>query len=127
MHQISGALIGRKKRHADLLPVAALFAFQALTNFCKSKVFTQMFAQLQQAQACVMAALTAIRTVIVRVIDMSERVAFEPGVFHVATITPRACGLLLYNSYSSTARPLLYGLIGAKLAPVTCGVRCPIC
>jgi hypothetical protein len=46
-----------------------------------------------------MLAFSAIRAVVVAVIDVRKCRGFEPGVFHHSTIAPIACGFLLYNSY----------------------------
>lgn len=58
-----------------------------------------------------MLAFAAISTVVVTVIDVSERGSLELGVFHGRTIAPGACGLLLYNSYSVRLTAILYELI----------------
>jgi len=53
-------------------------------------------------------AFAAVRSVVVRVIDVRERCGLELGVFHVPTLTPAGCGLLLYNSYSLGTEQILY-------------------
>ena len=55
-----------------------------------------------------MFALAAIRTVIVRIIDVREGGSLQLGVFHERTLAPAGCGLLLYNSYSTAGKSVLY-------------------
>ena len=44
----------------------------------------------------------------VRIMDVGEGGGLELGVFHVPTVAPGDCGLLLYNSYSSMTAQTLY-------------------
>jgi hypothetical protein len=59
-------------------------------------------------------ALAAIRAVVVRVIDVRECGGLELGIFHVRTLTPGGCGLLLYKSYSICVESVLYKADAAK-------------
>jgi len=55
-----------------------------------------------------MLALAAVRAEEVRIIHMREGCGLELGVFHVSTLPPAGCGLLLYKSYSVSIKCVLY-------------------
>src|SRR5271163_68211 len=62
-----------------------------------------------------MLAYAAVGAVEVRIIDLREGCGFQLGVFHLPTLTPVGCGLLLYNSCSLSVRRTLYeGIKGGR-------------
>jgi hypothetical protein len=67
-----------------------------------------MRAQFLKRETCGVRALTAVRAVVVRIIDVCEGCGLELGVLHMPTLAPVGCGLLLYNSYSLSAKRALY-------------------
>jgi len=69
-----------------------------------------------------MFALATVGTVVVRIIDVRKGCSLELGVFHVPTLAPVGCGLLLYNSYSLNTRGALYKTIAAGRAWISLGM-----
>ena len=61
-----------------------------------------MLAEFLEGETGSVLALAAVRAVEVGIIDVREGCSLERGVFHVSTVTPAGCGLLLYNSYSAS-------------------------
>jgi hypothetical protein len=61
-------------------------------------------------------ALAAVRAVEVRIVDMRECCGLELGIFHVPTLPPTGRELLLYNSYSFSAKRALYNDMKADAA-----------
>lgn len=55
-----------------------------------------------------MPASAAIRTVVIRIVNVGQAGGFERGEFHRRTLPLRGCGSLLYNSYSREAAYELY-------------------
>ena len=100
MRQVSCPLMRPEKRNRYLFPVAAALASQPIAHLSQRKIITQVSSKLQQTQPGMMAAFATVRSVIVRLIDVSEAGVFELGIFHATTLQPPACGSLLYNSYS---------------------------
>jgi hypothetical protein len=90
----------RRQEGDDDLARAAAFAAQSVLHSGQRERVTKLLAQLLEGQSSRMLALAAIRTVVVRVIDVHKGGGFEPGVFHLPTLRSPGCGLLLYNSNS---------------------------
>jgi hypothetical protein len=108
MRQIAGFLVRGQKRDDDLPRVAAL-ATESLFDLQQWKAVTQVGAKPYQGEPSGVLALAAVGAVEVRIIDMREGCGLKPGVFHLPTVAPSCCGLLLYNSYSVGGKRVLYG------------------
>lgn len=67
-----------------------------------------MLAEFLERETGSVLALAAVRAVEVRIIDVREGSSLELGVFHVSTVTPAGCGLLLYKSSSIATKRGLY-------------------
>ena len=106
--QRSGPLVRGKKSNDNLPLVATLFTSQAFTDFSNRKIIAKVGAKLNQTQPRVVAALSAIRAVVVRVVHVSKAGSLELGVIHEATLSPSPCGSLVYNSYSGGEGQTLY-------------------
>ncbi len=99
MGNVAGFLVRCKERD-DYLPGTAALAAQTVLHHAKRKIIAEMLAQFFERQSGRVPALAAVRPIEIRIIDMCERRGLELGVFHVLTIAPDGCGLLMYNSYS---------------------------
>lgn len=86
-----------------------------------------MLAQFLERKTCSVLALAAVRAVEVRIINVREGCGLELGVFHVPTVAPAGCGLLLYNSYSiGTWRALYKHRCKVDAAERLCPVEHPL-
>jgi hypothetical protein len=103
-----------KERNHDLARAASL-APQPLTDLRERKIIAQVCPQLHERQPRGVLASAAIRAVIIGIIDVRERIRFEPGVLHAPTLAPVGCGLLVYNSYSIDRCSTLYKALGNGL------------
>ena len=106
----------RREEGDDDLSRAAVLTSQALSHLPQWKAIAEVLAQFLERKPCGVLALTAVRAVVVRIIDVCEGCSLEFGVFHMPTLTPVGCGLLLYNSYSLSTRRALYNDMRADAA-----------
>jgi hypothetical protein len=81
-----------------------------------------MLAQFLERQSSGMLALTTVRAVVVRIVNVREGCGLELGIFHAPTLRPAGCGLPMYNSYSLGTNRVLYKVIvdhNCTLLPAT--------
>jgi hypothetical protein len=81
LHKVPGSLVWRQERDDDRARTAFLTA-QPFTHFSERIVIAQPGAKLRHIQPRTVPALAALRTVVVRVVDIAEFSGFETSVFH---------------------------------------------
>jgi hypothetical protein len=98
----------RPEKGDNDLARSAPMASQPFTCAHEWKIIAEMRSQFHEGQPGGVFALAAVGAVVVRVIDVCERVGFELGVLHTPTLAPVGCALLVYNLYSVQGIPTLY-------------------
>src|ERR1039457_6672782 len=109
MCKAPGSLTWCKEGNNDLSRATA-FAAQFAFDLDQRETVAKMRPKLHQGKPRRVFALTAVRPVIVRVIDVCEGCGFKFGVLHSPRLSPGGCGLLVYNSYSISMDRELYNL-----------------
>jgi hypothetical protein len=92
------------------LPRVAALASQSAFHLREWETVAEAGAQLSQREPRGMLALAAIRTVVIRVIDVREGRSLELGIFHGATLPVCGCEHPRDNSYSSASSSRLYSV-----------------
>src|SRR5580658_2266566 len=106
----------RGQKSNDDVPRPAPLTAEPRAHVTQRERIAKPCAELHQRQSRGVLALSAIGSVIVRVIDMGEGCSLEAGVFHAPTLVATACEHPRDNSYSARQGSGLYKK-GTRCAP----------